>query len=319
VEVDVQGFWDHLDHPWLEDMLRVRIDDRALLRLSRPGLKAGRLATAGHGVPPETGPPQGGTGSPVLATASLPSALALWCEQGGQAPCRGEAMLCRSADDWVGAFREQDDAERFARGLPKRLEPCHRQGAPEQTRLRRVSRFPPRLQRRCPLLGVEVFWRPDRPGGPRGTRRTARQQRQAAWRRIMAGIKQPRHVPGRAGFGRLHRRLRGHDNADGLRANLRSVPRFFHGVMDCTCQWRHRRGGKRQRLTWKQGAQVLDRVKRGRPYITEGKRRRVGACRQCFAPRTRVRPRSRMRENGTSGSARGVPGNRHSYRRGELR
>src|SRR5215510_12882034 len=30
----------------------------------------------------------------------------------------------------------------------------------------------------------------------------------------------------------------------------------------------------------------------------------------------RVQPRNRMRENCTSGTARGVPGNRHSYRRG---
>jgi hypothetical protein len=30
----------------------------------------------------------------------------------------------------------------------------------------------------------------------------------------------------------------------------------------------------------------------------------------------RVQPKNRMRENCTSGTARGVPGNRHSYRRG---
>jgi RNA-directed DNA polymerase len=32
-EVDVQGFFDHVDHTWLVDMLRVRIDDRAFLKL----------------------------------------------------------------------------------------------------------------------------------------------------------------------------------------------------------------------------------------------------------------------------------------------
>jgi retron-type reverse transcriptase len=29
------GFFDHLDHTWLLDMLRVRIDDRAFLNLVR--------------------------------------------------------------------------------------------------------------------------------------------------------------------------------------------------------------------------------------------------------------------------------------------
>jgi RNA-directed DNA polymerase len=69
VEVDVKGFFDHLDHTWLEDMLRVRIDDRAFLRLIRKWLQAGILDTAGHVIHPETGTPQGGTVSPVLANA----------------------------------------------------------------------------------------------------------------------------------------------------------------------------------------------------------------------------------------------------------
>lgn len=67
IEADSPGCFDHMDHPWLLDRWRQRIDDRALLRLRHKGLKAGMLATDGHGVHPETGTPQGGTLSPVLA------------------------------------------------------------------------------------------------------------------------------------------------------------------------------------------------------------------------------------------------------------
>jgi RNA-directed DNA polymerase len=35
VEVDIQGFFDHIDHDWLLEMLRQRIDDRAFLNLIR--------------------------------------------------------------------------------------------------------------------------------------------------------------------------------------------------------------------------------------------------------------------------------------------
>src|SRR5262245_16005323 len=100
VEVDVKGFFDHLDHPWLEDMLRVRIDDRAFLRLIRKWLKAGILDTEGHVMHPETGTPQGGTVSPVLANAYVHYALDVWFAKVVKAHCRGEAMLCRYADDW---------------------------------------------------------------------------------------------------------------------------------------------------------------------------------------------------------------------------
>ena len=51
VEADVQGFFDQMDHPWLLDMLRERIEDRALLRLIRKWLKAGILETDGQGGP----------------------------------------------------------------------------------------------------------------------------------------------------------------------------------------------------------------------------------------------------------------------------
>src|SRR5262245_60026513 len=81
VEVDVKGFFDHLDHIWLEDMLRVRIDDRAFLKLMRKWLKAGILETDGHIHHTESGTPQGGTVSPVLANAYLHYALAVWFEK----------------------------------------------------------------------------------------------------------------------------------------------------------------------------------------------------------------------------------------------
>jgi group II intron reverse transcriptase/maturase len=206
VEVDVKGFFDHLDHTWLLDMLRVRIDDRAFLGLIRKWLKAGVLETDGHVVHPETGTPQGGTVSPVLANAYLHYAMDLWFAKVVKAHCRGEALLCRDADDWVCAFRYQDDAERFYRVLPKRLEKFNLQIAPEKTRLLRFSRFHPGMRRRFTFLGFEFYWMPDRQGVPRVTRRTARKKLQAACQRIKEWIKQHRHLPGQAFFQRLNAR-----------------------------------------------------------------------------------------------------------------
>jgi retron-type reverse transcriptase len=120
VEADVKGFFDQLDHTRLVTMWRERIDDRAFLRLIRKWLKAGMLETDGLVVHPETGSPQGGCISPVLANVYVHYALDLWFEKVVKPHCRGEALLCRSADDWVCAFRYQDDAERFSRVLPKR-------------------------------------------------------------------------------------------------------------------------------------------------------------------------------------------------------
>jgi RNA-directed DNA polymerase len=67
VEADGQGVFDQWDHPRLLTRRRERMDDRACLRLMRKWLQAGILETDGHIVPPETGSPQGGSISPVLA------------------------------------------------------------------------------------------------------------------------------------------------------------------------------------------------------------------------------------------------------------
>jgi RNA-directed DNA polymerase len=277
VEADVKGCVDQRDHAGLVDMVRVRIDDRALLPLSRKGLTAGSLERDGQVLHPATGPPQGGTVSPVLANVYWHYALDLWFAKVVKAHGRGEALLCRSAEDWGCAFRCQEDAERCYRVLPKRLAQCHRRGTPEKTHLLRCSRFHPGMQRRCTFLGFECAWRPDRQGGPRVTRRTARQKLHAACRRITAWIQQHRHLPGRDFCQRLKARLRGHYNYYGGRGHSGALHRFFHWAMDWTFKWLNRRGGKQRRYTWEQCTQLLDRVKRVRPCITEGNRRRVMA------------------------------------------
>jgi hypothetical protein len=274
VEADIQGFVDHMDHAWLLDMLRVRLEDRALLKLIRTWLKAGVLETDGQGIHPETGTPQGGTVSPVLANVYLHYALDLWFAKVVKVHCRGEALLCRYADDWVCACRCQGDAERFYRVLPQRLKKFNLQVAPEKTHLRRFSRFHPSMQRRFTLLGCACAWMPARHGAPRVLRRTARTKLQAACQRLTAWITHHRHLPERDFFQRLHARLRGHDNSYGVRGNSRSLTRFFRWAMDCTDKWLNRRGGKQSSYTWEQFTRLLDRVKRVRPGITEVKRRR---------------------------------------------
>ena len=67
---------------------------------------------------------------------------------------KAESLLCRYADDWVCALRYREDAERFYRVLPKRLEKFNLKVAPEKTRLLRFSRFHPSMKRRFTFFGL---------------------------------------------------------------------------------------------------------------------------------------------------------------------
>jgi len=52
VEADIQGFFNHLDHDWMERMLKERVDDRRFLGLIRKWMKAGVLETDGQVIHP---------------------------------------------------------------------------------------------------------------------------------------------------------------------------------------------------------------------------------------------------------------------------
>lgn len=133
-EADIRGFFDHLNHEWLMQMLQLRIGDPWILRLIRKWLKAGTL-DQGAVTTPEEGTPQGGPLSPLLANIYLHYVLDLWFTRVVRPRCHGPAKLVRFADDYVALFERQEDTERFATALPKRLAKFGLSLAEEKTKL----------------------------------------------------------------------------------------------------------------------------------------------------------------------------------------
>jgi group II intron reverse transcriptase/maturase len=261
-----------MNHCTLLKMLALRIDDRAFLKLIEKWLKAGILETDGQVIHPETGTPQGGIVSPVLANVYLHYALDLWFDRVVKQHCRGDAMICRYADDFVCAFRYERDAQRFYRALPQRLAKFGLEVAAEKTRILRFSRFHPGMRWRFTFLGFELYWLQDRKGTPRVQRRTAPKKLQSACRRIKEWIRAHRHANGAQFIAGLNRRLRGHYNYYGLKGNSRSLGRFYRWAIECAFKWLNRRGGKRRSFTWSAFAKALARVGVAKPRITEQKR-----------------------------------------------
>ena len=141
VEADLKGFFDSIDHEWLLRMLDLRIGDRQIMRLIRKWLHAGVLETDGKIVHPETGTPQGGIVSPILANVYLHYALDVWFQHIVAPRCRGRAKLVRFADDFTCAFQYHEDAVKFRRSLDNRLGKFSLALAPEKTRVLQFSRF----------------------------------------------------------------------------------------------------------------------------------------------------------------------------------
>lgn len=139
-EADIRGYFNHIQHDWLQKMVAHRIGDGTLRWLIAKWLKAGALADGIHVRSPE-GTPQGGPISPVLANLYLHYVLDLWFDKAVRPALRGEAHLVRFADDFVVTFEHRDDAERFARALRTRLSRFGLELAEDKTRLLPFGRF----------------------------------------------------------------------------------------------------------------------------------------------------------------------------------
>jgi RNA-directed DNA polymerase len=266
VEADIKQFFDTIDHDWMVRMLAERIDDGALLRLIRKWLKAGVLDTDGQVLHPVTGTPQGGTVSPVLANVFLHYVLDIWFEKVVKRHCRGEACLIRYADDFVCAFEDQADAERFYNVLGRRLEKFGLELSGAKTRIIPFSRYRQVGKMRFEFLGFEFRWGKDRKGKDHLKRRTARKKLRSALKRFTAWCKEHRHLRRPVLFQRLNAKLRGYYNYYGVHGNAASLQEFFNKAIRILLKWLNRRS-QRHSYTWQGYNKVLERFKVARPRI----------------------------------------------------
>ena len=245
VEADIKGFFDNMNHDWLMRMLEQRIDDKSLLGLIRQWLKARIKSPDGCFNKPETGTPQGGVISPVLANIYLHYALDLWFEKTVKPRMEGRAMLIRYADDFVVAFQYRHEAEAFYRVLPKRLNKFGLSVAPEKTHLKRFSRFHPGRKRSFQFLGFEFYWSFDVNKKPRIRRYTAPKKLKAAMSEFYQWIKYNRSRPLKETMPILKRKLMGFQNYFGLPDNSRSLSRLSNYVVRSLYKWLNRRSQRR--------------------------------------------------------------------------
>jgi RNA-directed DNA polymerase len=209
VEADIKGFFDNLDHEWLMNMLKQRIDDKAILNLINQWLKARIKSPDGVFSKPSSGSPQGGIISPVLANIYLHYALDLWFEKRVKPTMRGRAMMIRYADDFVCAFQFANDAERFYKVLPKRLKKFNLDVAEDKTSLMRFSRFHVGRKRHFVFLGFEFYWGTDSNSKPRLRRRTAVKKQKAKLSEYYQWIKAKRSLKLKLWLPQLRRKLMG--------------------------------------------------------------------------------------------------------------
>ena len=283
VEVDIQKFFDTLDHSQLREFLRHRVRDGVLLRLIGKWLNAGVLEDECLWYP-ESGSPQGGVISPLLSNIFLHYVLDLWFERVVKPRMEGQASLVRFADDFVMAFSVERDARRVLEVLPKRFGRFGLTLHPTKTRpvkfLRPAGHVS--LQRRGPtravesfdLLGFTHYWARSRRGYWVVKRKTSRKRLSRALKSLNQWCRRHRHDKVRDQHRTLVKKFRGHYAYYGITGNAVALSNFF---LEAKRIWRKWLGRRSQcgYVEWPRFVAMLERYPLPKPVAIHSVYRRA--------------------------------------------
>jgi group II intron reverse transcriptase/maturase len=264
VEVDIKSFFDTLDHRHLRHFLDQRVRDGVLRRAIDKWLKAGVLED-GVAFTPESGTPQGGVISPLLANIYLHEVLDRWFEDVVRPRLEGNAFLVRFADDVALVFSSERDAHRVLAALPKRFGRYGLKLHPDKTRmvaLRRPRKGASGKRGKRPgtfeLLGFTHYWGVARSGAWVVKRKTAPSRFRRALGRVRDLCRSHRHWSLAEQQRMLAAQVRGHCGYYGITGNSAALARFCYELRRIWKRWLSRRS-QHGRLTWEQFQRILER------------------------------------------------------------
>ena len=245
IDADIKGCFDNIDHKQLKEVMKQRVVDGQVHRFVGKWLNAGVL-DGKILIHPESGTPQGGVISPMLANIFLHTVLDEWWHEQVQPRLKGKSFLIRYADDFVIGFELEEDAHKVFEVLPKRFSKYGLTIHPEKTRLVRFGK--PTNHRResetFDFLGFTHYWDKAKKGFWVIKRKTAKKRLQKAFTGIWQWCKSNRHDP----LPQQHRtfcsKLRGHYNYYGVRCNYLQMERLYQGARRAWKFWLSRRGNK---------------------------------------------------------------------------
>jgi group II intron reverse transcriptase/maturase len=252
LEVDIAQYFDTLDHAHLRRILEQRVRDRVLLRSIGKWLNAG-VFERGRVSYPESGTPQGGVISPLLANVYLHEVLDKWIDERVLPRLLGRVHLVRYADDFVLLFDREVDAQRVLAALHERFGEHGLTLHPEKTRLIEFKR-PNKWDDEKPktsfdFLGFTHVWGRARTGGWIVMQLTARTRLTRSLQRIAQWCRAHRHDPLEDQHRVLSSKLRGHYAYFGLTNNFRRLHAYRDFVRRIWRKWLDRRS-RHARVFW---------------------------------------------------------------------
>lgn len=264
VEADIKGYFDNIDHSWLMKFLEHDIQDKNFLRYIVRFLKAG-IMEDGQYLDSESGSPQGGLISPILANVYLHYVLDIWFEKVVKPRMRGKAYLFRYADDFLALFEFEDDARKYYEVLPKRLGKFNLEVAQEKTRLIPFGRNSGSKDT-FDFLGFTHINGKTRNGCYRVVHRTSQKKLSVKRQAMKQWLRLNMHKPVSDIIKGLNLRLMGHYRYYGISGNTKSMEKYHYYCVTTLFKVLRRRGQKK-RMNWETFNRILNTMGVAKPRI----------------------------------------------------
>jgi RNA-directed DNA polymerase len=251
-EVDIEKFFDSVQHDMLIQCLEQRVADPNILWLVRKFLKAG-IMEAGKLQASEIGTPQGGVVSPLLANIYLHYALDRWFELCFKAKAKGYVELIRYCDDFVVACESEHDAKAFMVSLEKRLALFGLKISKEKTRCikfgRRVWQQAQRIGRKVEtfnFLGFTHYCTKSRKGWFIMGHKTSGINLSRKLKAVNTWMRKSRNAfPLNELWATMKAKLIGHYNYFGINGNIRCLQQYYRRCVSIVYKWINRRSQKK--------------------------------------------------------------------------
>lgn len=256
LDADICGFFDAIDHKWMEKFIKHRIADQRVIRHIKKWLNAGVLED-GQWTQLQEGSPQGSSVSPLLSNVYLHYVFDLWADQWRQQQARGDVVIVRFADDFVVGFQYRHEAEQFHKELQERFQKFNLKLHAEKTRLIEFGRYAAENRKRrgdgkpetFDFLGFTHVCDKDRQGRFIVLRQTMRKRMCTKLKELKAELRRRMHLPIPVMGQWLRSVLLGHYRYYGVPRNQRKLSAFRYQVFRL---WQRalRRRSQRHRITW---------------------------------------------------------------------
>lgn len=266
LEIDLRKYFNSIPHDKLQGILAEKISDKRFLKLIEKLIRA-PVVTNGKAELNRLGCPQGSIISPILSNIYLHHVVDRWFSEISKSHLQGKAEMVRFADDMVFVFQKSEEAEKFYKVLPKRLEKYGLKLHEDKSSLlksgSKEAEAAEKRGERLPtykFLGFLCYWGKSRNGRWRLKYKSRADRFTGKLKGLREYLGKSLNQETKSTIARVKRIVVGWINYHAISDNQRRVSSFILLSKRALFRWINRKGGQRK-MNWTTFAKLLKDMK----------------------------------------------------------